>query len=113
MGGNQALADAGALAKLLPDLVKKSQGKVTGEQVRSYLTIYEKEMIPRGFKWVAASEEGQELFDKDHFGGKVKFWMIISIMRVIKYLSLVVSLFTRLVRGPRMTLVKRVESSVD
>jgi 2-polyprenyl-6-methoxyphenol hydroxylase-like FAD-dependent oxidoreductase len=113
MGGNQALFDAAMVAKLLPDMVKNSQGDVIDEQVHEYLVKYEKEMIPRGFKWVAASEEGHDLFNKDHFGGKVKFWMIISIMRVIKYLSLAVSLPTRLFQGPRKALVERVESNVD
>jgi hypothetical protein len=113
MGGNQALFDAGVLAKLIPNMVKKSNGNVTNAQVHSNLVVYEKEMIARGFTWVKASEEGQELFDKDHFGGKVKFWMIISIMRTIKYLSLAASLVARLFCGPRKALVERVESSVD
>jgi hypothetical protein len=113
MGGNQALRDAGILSLLLPQLVRTSRGNVTDEQVRLHLSSYEKEMIPRGIKWVKASEEGHDLFDTDHFGGKVKFWMIISIMRVIKYLALAASLFTTLFHGKRQGLVERVEAKRD
>ena len=70
------LRDAGSLAQLLPMMVKESPGTVTDEVVQKYLIAYEKEMIPRGFKWVKASEEGHDLFDTDTVGGKVKFWMI-------------------------------------
>jgi hypothetical protein len=110
MGGNQALRDAGILALHLPHLVRTSHGNVTDEQVRAHLSTYEKEMISRGFKWVKASEEGHDLFDTDSFGGKVKFWMIISIMRVVKYVALFVSFFSQMFHGKRPALIGRVEA---
>jgi hypothetical protein len=111
MGGNQALRDAGILSKLLPQMVRDSNGNVTDEQIDKNLAIYEKEMISRGFKWVQASEEGHDLFDFDTFGGKFKFWMIITIMRVVKYVALTVSLFSRLIHGRRKGLLERVEAN--
>jgi hypothetical protein len=105
-GGNQALRDAGILSLLLPQLVRTSRGNVTDEQVRGQLSSYQKEMIPRAFKRVKASEEGHDLFDTDHFGGKVKFWMRISITRVINYLALAASLFTSFFHGKRQGLVE-------
>jgi 2-polyprenyl-6-methoxyphenol hydroxylase-like FAD-dependent oxidoreductase len=109
MGGNQALRDAGSLAQLLPMMVKESYGTVTDEVVQKYLTEYEKEMIPRCFKWVKASEEGHDLFDTDTVGGQVKFWMIILIMRIVKYIALFVVLVTQIFSGKRKSLIERVE----
>lgn len=106
MGGNQALRDAGVLARLLPQMLKESYGDVTDQQVETYLAEYEKEMIPRGFKWVAASEEGHDLFDTDTLGGNLKFWMIMTIMRIVSIIGLFLSLFT----GKRKPLLERVES---
>jgi hypothetical protein len=109
MGGNQALRDAGVLAKLLPQMIRNTSGIVTDQQVRTYLSEYEKEMIPRTFKWVKASEEGHDLFDFDHVGGEIKFWMIISIMRIVKYVCLFLSIFTYVLHGKRKSLLERVE----
>ena len=113
MGGNQALRDAGVLAKLIPKMVRNAYGLVTDDMLREHLFIYEKEMIPRGFKWVQASEEGHDLFDTDEMGGKIKFWMIISIMRVISFLAMIVFFFTRPFRGERKPLVPRVEALAE
>jgi 2-polyprenyl-6-methoxyphenol hydroxylase-like FAD-dependent oxidoreductase len=110
MGGNQALRDAGSLSQLLPMMVKENHGNITDEVVQKNLLTYEKEMIPRGFKWVKASEEGHDLFDTDTLGGKVKFWMIISIMRIVKYVALFIVLFTQIFSGKRKSLIERVES---
>src|SRR5271170_6706514 len=107
MGGNQALRDAGSLSQLLPTMVKENHGNVTDEVVQKHLLTYEKEMIPRGFKWVKASEEGHDLFDTDILGGKVKFWMIISIMRIV---ALFIVCFTQIFNGKRKSLIERVES---
>lgn len=90
-------------------MVKESYGTGTDEVVQKYLIAYEKEMIPRGFKWVKASEEGHDLFDTDTVGGQVKFWMIISIMRIVKYIGLFVVLFTQIFSGKRKSLIERVE----
>lgn len=106
MGGNQALRDAGVLAQLLPQMIEESFGDVTGDQVEKYLGVYEKEMIARGFKWVAASEEGHDLFDTDTFGGKLKFSMIITIMRIVSLVGLFISFFT----GKRKPLLERIDA---
>ena len=113
MGGNQALRDAGNLSKLIPEMIRESYGCVTDGIVREYLAIYEKEMIPRGFKWVKASEEGQELFHTDDVGGKIKFWMIMSIMRLVSYIAMIVFFFTRPFRGERKHLIARVEANAQ
>jgi hypothetical protein len=88
-------------------MIQKSYGDVTDDQVETYLGEYEKEMIARGFKWVAASEEGHDLFDTDTLGGKLKFWMIITIMRIVSLIGLFLSLFT----GNRKPLLQRIDSS--
>jgi 2-polyprenyl-6-methoxyphenol hydroxylase-like FAD-dependent oxidoreductase len=111
MGGNQALRDAGVLAKLIPKMVSNAYGYVTDEMIRDYLGTYEKEMIPRGFKWVQASEEGHDLFDTEDMGRKMKFWMIISIMRVVSLLAMIIFFFMRPFRGERKGLIARVEAS--
>ena len=105
MGGNQALRDTGVLAQLLPRMIEESYMDVTDGQVEKYLGVYEKEMIARGFKWVAASEEGHDLFDTDTFGGKLKFSMIITIMRIVSLVGLFLSLFT----GKRKPLLERID----
>ena len=109
MGGNQALRDAGSLAQLLPMMIRESYGTVTDDIVQKHLIAYEEEMIPRGFKWVKASEEGHDLFDTDTVGGKLKFWMIISIMRIIKYIGVFIVLFIQIFIGKRKSLIERVE----
>jgi 2-polyprenyl-6-methoxyphenol hydroxylase-like FAD-dependent oxidoreductase len=106
MGGNQALRDAGVLAQLLPKMIEESYGEVTDDHIEKHLEVYEKEMIARGFKWVAASEEGHDLFNTDTFGGNLKFWMIMTIMRLVSLISLFLSLFA----GKRKPLLERVES---
>lgn len=100
------MRDAGVLAQLLPRMFEESYGDVTDDQVQKYLAQYEKEMIARGFKWVAASEEGHDLFDTDTFGGNLKFWMIMTIMRLVSFIGLFLSLFT----GKRKPLLERVEA---
>ena len=109
MGGNQALKDAGILAGLIPQMID-AHGKVSDEQLKKYHAQYEGEMVPRGFKWVKASDEGQDLFDTDQFGGLLKFWMIISIMNIIKYISMVVFLPGRLSGKKKPTVIEKVEA---
>ena len=92
-------------------MIKESNGNVSDKQMQGYLMTYEREMIPRGFKWVMASEEGHDLFDTDNLGGMIKFCVIISIVRVIKYVTLFASLLTQLFNGRRKILVERGESA--
>jgi len=92
-------------------MVSNAHGLVTDEMVREYLSAYESEMIPRGFKWVKASEEGHDLFDTDDIGGKIKFTMIISIMRLISILAMIFFFFMRPFRGERKSLLARVEAN--
>jgi len=113
MGGNQALKDAGILAVMLPQMVRESYGSVNDGQVHGYLTKYEKEMISRGFKWVKASEEGHDLFDFDTCGGKFKFWMIITIMRIVKYVALFLAFLSTPFVGKRKPLLERVEAKAS
>jgi hypothetical protein len=109
MGGNQALKDAGLLAGLVSQMID-AEGQVSDERLRKYHTQYEREMIPRGFKWVKASDEGQALFDTDHFGGLLKFWMIICIMNIVEYISMLVFLPGRLLGKAKPTVIEKVES---
>lgn len=74
-------------------MAKGSNINVIDKQEQTFLMISENEMIPRGFKWVKASEEGYDIYYLTPMDGKIKFWMIISIMRVVKYVCLFASLF--------------------
>ncbi|KAK0383198.1 hypothetical protein NLU13_9111 [Sarocladium strictum] len=93
MGANNAIRDtADALGPLL-ELAESLErnGRITDEEVKAQLNVYEKSMIPRAFTWVKKSSS-QQLPNLDSFQG----WCIILGLRcalfaiggVLKFLRL-------------------------
>lgn len=89
MGGNQAMHDSGSACMQLVALAALADEEgVTDEQVEAAVGLYEGEMIPRAFGWVAASgggldEDGMPSFNFDGVGGGwVKLMLIKRVLDV-------------------------------